>query len=247
MWYANDNYSKEEQLILMELEYDLFRCNPGLRAMWQDNFQEYFRGTLNEEYWKYRERAWLSKQKLKGKRFGFKDYECAHAIEEIIQLSTPDSENLDSVTDDPDFEKKIKAVFKKTDSKLLRWARGWADSLIPKLEVLYQESNNINCFRILVNAPYIPSKIVFASVENYRDSKFECDLQWRTDKIGYSLALASLRRCLESLQVLHSHPKTECKLNYKELLVKGSHLENLIHDELSKIILAVLTHNQLKD
>ncbi len=248
MWYADDNFNDDEQLILKELEYDLFRCSPEFRAMWRDNFNDYFRGTLDRTFWHKREEEWLSAKKCNYRKIGFKDYEYAHMIEDMVEFTSHvPGGRVSAFSNDPEFEKKLKSAFAKTESRLLKLARSWADPLVDRSERLYEKTKNINCFRIFMNAPYVPSKIVFASVENYEGTNFESDLLWRTDKIGYSLSLACLRRCLESLECLNSNPQTRLGFNFKEYLTRGAHLENLLNDTLSKIVLAVLTKNRLAE
>ncbi len=55
MWNADKNLSEEEREVMREYEYLYFMYNPGFRAMWRDNFKEYFNGTFDERYWEQRE------------------------------------------------------------------------------------------------------------------------------------------------------------------------------------------------
>ena len=56
MWNAGNNYSEKELEVVKELEFELFKYNPGFRSMWHDNFEAYFQGTLDEERWERCER-----------------------------------------------------------------------------------------------------------------------------------------------------------------------------------------------
>ncbi len=56
MWNADKKLTPEEIAVMREFEYLYFKFNPGFRAMWHDNFEGYFKGTLDEKYWKQRER-----------------------------------------------------------------------------------------------------------------------------------------------------------------------------------------------
>ena len=70
MWNEH-NYNAEELKIVRELEYLLFMYNPGFWAMWHDNFDEYFKGTQNHDYWEKQEE--IRKPRTRGQCFSQND------------------------------------------------------------------------------------------------------------------------------------------------------------------------------
>ena len=100
------------------------------------------------------------------------------------------------------------------NDKLFQAANEWGMNLIKIADTEYEKSENLEWFRIFTELYYGCGKIVFASGDRegeiYNDPEM---FSWRTDRIGYILALASLQRCLESLRRIQDSKFMDVKIN----------------------------------
>lgn len=232
MWDPDKNYSKEELVIVRELEYDLFMANPGFRGMWHDDFEEYFKGTLDEEYWNKRDQEREKEIEESVRRGMIEDPNYASwrnelaMIEDAIFKSYADPilsrgrkfelSRIEQEYERPDYEK----------DPLYILAKKWSRDASQKFYQFYEETKLLPAFRIAINAHYVASKIVFAS-GSFHDED-EVELEWRTDRIGYTLSLLCLNRCLDSLAEL----KQNDLVNFQK---RGSDIRQVLIDRLEDI------------
>ncbi len=242
MWNTGD-YTTEELEVLKEREYDLFMFNPGFRAMWHDNFEEYFRGTLDEEYWQKREqeREKEIEEEVHNRMLTDPEYrqwrnELAIIEQEAFREYTDpilakgrkfEREQISDLEHDYDNRQWEK-------DSLHEIAQKWGRNLGKATDKLYQIVKNINLFRISVNVNYISSKIRFALPHrHFREEDY--DLEWRTDRIGYVLALTFLKRCLDSLELLRNEPKASTDFNINEYVETGKEIRQELINRLEEI------------
>lgn len=232
MWNADQNYTKEELETVRELEYELFMADPGFRLMWHDDFEEYFKGTMNEEYWHKREEERHRELTEQTRRRMIEDpgyanwrSELAMAEDTVLQaLSDPvlsrgrrfERANLDLDYERPDYE----------SDPLYLAAKNWSRELSQKADELYEQTKFLPLFRIAKNAPYVASKIVFAAGNTHAED--EIDLEWRTDRVGYTLSLSCLNRCLDSLVELKD-------MDFADFQKQGNRMRQELIDRLEKI------------
>lgn len=202
MWNANHNYTNEELEIVKELERELFKYNLGFRSMWHDNFEEFFRGTLDEKVWENREKERNKELEAVHRKRMVEDFEYVRFQHELAVLE-------EQIFSDANFSMKYnewqkdwnKRREKWENDKLYRVAQDWGWQLSRAALEHYTKNKAIHLFRIGINSSYVPAKIVFAS----SDTPFEepinnlQDLVWNTSWIGYTLAATFTNRTLESL------------------------------------------------
>ncbi|MEK7097283.1 MAG: hypothetical protein AAB906_00340 [Patescibacteria group bacterium] len=223
MWNEH-NYNAEELKIVRELEYLLFMYNPGFRAMWHDNFDEYFKGTQNHDYWEKQEEIRNQELEASVSRRMIEDPEYASWRNEmaVMEETLFGDPNESYIARSRWFERKqMLAEMEEYDAqenwhndKLFQAANEWGMNLIKIADTEYEKSENLEWFRILQNCTMVAGKIVFASGDRegeiYNDPEM---FSWRTDRIGYILALASLQRCLESLRRIQDSKFMDVKIN----------------------------------
>jgi len=200
MWNTNHNYSKEELEIIKELEKDLFNHNPGYRAMWHDNFEAYFAGTLDEKLWNQRVAERKSELgELERKRMTT-DFRYVQFQKEFAEIQ----ENTFSgfYSDDEEFEKYYNSRKKREDTdELYQLSKAWSMDLSEKALTAYEKTKSLPLFRIFKNASQISGKWqhIFAveEKEEYEDYG-EMRQVWST----YNLILTFVNRCIESLNDL---------------------------------------------
>jgi hypothetical protein len=243
MW--NDhNYNPEELKIVREYEFLLFKYNPGFRAMWHDNFEEYFKGTQSEEYWNKRE---AEREKKLDKIFeeNMKDPEYASWRSElaIIEESIMGDPNESPIARSRWFEREqwmkefelreARYEQKLENDQLLKLAKSWSMKVMQISGDAYEKNKDLDWFRILQNCLTVSGKIVFAShePENNWYSEPE-DFLWRTDRAGYIMSLASLQRCLESLRVLE---QKDSQIKLEKLILDALKIQTGLIDRLDTI------------
>ena len=213
MWNEH-NYNPEELQIVKELEFLLFKYNPGFRAMWHDNFEEYFKGTQSQEYWDRQEEI-RNKELERIFEENMRDPEYASWRREmaVIEKTFFGDPNESYIARSRWYEKEqimaeseereIKHGKKLHSDKLYHLAKNWGMDLMRLAGEKYEKTKNLSWFRILQNSIMVSGKVVFAS-RDYDDEI--CNdpemFSWRTDRTGYIMALASAQRCLESLRKL---------------------------------------------
>ncbi len=218
MWNEH-NYNLEEIKVVREFEYLYFMYNPGFRAMWHNNFEEYFKGTQDEKYWEKREEE-REKEIRADVEYNMRtdpEYASWRAELAIIEETLLGDPNESYIAQSRWFEREqMMKEAEKADweyrsklenDRLYKMAKDWSMSLLKVAGPAYEKNKDINWFRVLTNCLSVSGKIVFASREFGDDEEDELystpdDFLWRTDRIGYILSLASLQRCLESFRTL---------------------------------------------
>jgi len=115
--------------------------------------------------------------------------------------------------------------------KLFNQAFEWGDRLGKITAKIYENNKDINIFRILNNCALVASKMIGAlDYEPWEDEEW----QWRLDRIGYTLSLTSLRRCLESLEKLRNNEISNL-LKPEQFITKGKTIQQELIDRLDKI------------
>lgn len=213
MWNEH-NYNPEELKIVKEFEYPLFMFNPGFRAMWHDNFEEYFKGTQSQEYWDRQEEI-RSKELDKIFEENMRDLEYASwrhemaVIEETLFGDPNESyiaksrwyEREQMMTQTEESERKHDSKLR--NDRLYNLAKKWSMDVLNLAGPKYENTKNLDWFRILTNCLTVSGKIVFASRD--LDDEIHNDPEmflWRTDRAGYILSLTSLQRCIDSFRRL---------------------------------------------
>lgn len=226
-----------------------FMYNPGFRAMWHNNFEEYFKGTQDEKYWEKRE-AEREKEIRADVEYNMRtDPEYASwraelAIIEETLLGDP-SESYIARSRWFEREQMMKAAEKEDaehsrkleSDRLYKMAKDWSIPLLKMAGSAYEKDKDINWFRVLTNCLSVSGKIVFASREFDEDGEDEFydtpeDFLWRTDRIGYILSLASLQRCLESLRKLK---EKDHGLKIDNFITDGLTMQTQLIDRLEEI------------
>ncbi len=222
MWNSDKNLTPEEKDVMREFEYTYFMYNPGFRSMWYDNFEEYFKGTLDEKYWEKREKEREKEIQEKIEYNMRTNPEYANrmhemAIFEETLFGDPDESYIAKSRwferqqlqkemeeyEDPN-EKRLES------DKLYHMAKKWSQDVLVVASEEYEKTKDLNLFRISTNCLPVSGKIVFASNEPNDDFySTKEDFLWRTDRIGYILSLASLQRCIESFRKLERNDKID--------------------------------------
>ncbi len=99
--------------------------------------------------------------------------------------------------------------------------------------VLYT-NNLVKLFRVLSNCYLVSGKIAFA----YTPETWNLpprNSQWQGDKIGYTLALTSLRRCIESLTKLKKNLKIAKNLDIPHFTETAKLIEKELIDNLDEL------------
>ena len=129
------------------------------------------------------------------------------------------------------------------DDRLYQLSKDWMMEILLGGGNLYEESKNIELFRLLENAPTVSGKIVFASGNDYEDEEQDADdFKWRTDFIGYHLSLLSLRRCLDALNKLRGDKHVADVLNLDKLENTAKQIQAQLIDRLDDIEQQRLKH-----
>lgn len=214
MWNEH-NYNQEELKVVREYEYLYFMYNPGFRAMWHNNFDEYFKGTQDEKYWEKRERerekeieAHIQYQMMTDPEYASMMSE--RAIVEEALFGDPETsymargrqfEREQMLKEMEEYEDPIDKIL--AGDKLYKLAKKWSMEVLKIAGEAYEQTKDLDWFRVITNCLPVSGKIVFAAHEP-DDDWYDTpeDFLWRTDRIGYILSLASLQRCLESLRKL---------------------------------------------
>jgi hypothetical protein len=240
MWHSDKTPSPEELQVLKELEYDLFMFNPGFRSMWNNNFEEYFKALFDEEKW---EKKTEERDAHLGENVSLnitKDPEFAEFMQKQAIMGEVLSGNLKIEHVPFKLQAEMKQLLKENEATKEGWelkerlgldpfddedpwkkdplfnmAFEWSEKVSKKLFPFYEETKNIDAFRILNNCGLVASKIVGASTEVDNN---EMDFEWRIDRIGYTLSLTSLKRCIDSLQKLIKTTKNPLRDELKNLL-----------------------------
>ncbi|OGE74291.1 MAG: hypothetical protein A3I07_04525 [Candidatus Doudnabacteria bacterium RIFCSPLOWO2_02_FULL_42_9] len=233
MWNAGNNYSQEELEVVKELEQELFKYNLGFRAMWHDNFEEYFKGTLDEEYWNQREQQRSKELEEIVRKKMIEDFEYLKFRREMALIE-------DELFSDHNFSLESEMRFQERrekwkDDKLYKIAKVWSIDMLKRSCDLYERHKFIHLFRILKNCNYVASKIVYASndydfedvIENFND------LAWNISWVGYTLSLTFLNRCLESLSKLENENKII--FNFGEYISTGLQIKRELMDRLETL------------
>lgn len=242
MWYSDRIYSKEELAILRELEQEMFKFNPGFRAMWHNDFEEYFKCTQDGAYWEKREEEREQELQVSMQRRIIEDPEYYQRMHEMAPIEEQFNGDLDpmatlslrtgsgrALEEDEDFEYKRKWE----NDPLLKQAKEWMMYMLKTAGPLYDQTKNLALFRLLTNAPVVTGKIVFAQgggMEYGPD-----DIGWRTDRVGYHLSLISLNRCIESLQELQQSD-LHSQLPLDEYLHRARPIRQELIDRLEHIV-----------
>jgi hypothetical protein len=245
MWLADRNYTPEELAIVKEHEYDLFMYNPGFRAMWHNNFEEYFKGLRDEAYWNKREEqrekeieAEVSYNMMRDPEYASMMHE--RAMTEEALFGDPDESML---ARGRQFEREqmlkdvgeYQTLRKWENDELYKTARDWSMELLESGGKLEQKTKNIHIFRVLTNVLTVSGKIVWGSTDRIDEEIAEemDDYQWQMDRVGYTLSLTSLKRCLESL----GKWKAENPQNrqFDESISQGKLIQQQLLDRLEEI------------
>ncbi len=210
MWHSGKNYTDEEWKIVKEHEYYLFMYNPGFRAMWHNNFEEYWKGLRDEEYWERREEE-REKELAEIVRENMKDPEYASRMNEItiIEETLFGNPETSPIARSRWFEREqmLKEMENYDSSKkwrndeLLKTAKNWGMDLLKIIANSQEKTKNIHLFRVQTNVLTVSGKIVGAlsSGDNEALEEYLDDYQWQLNRVDYTLSLISLKRCLESL------------------------------------------------
>ncbi len=237
MWNAGHNYNHAELEVVKELERELFKYNPGFRSMWHDDFEAYFRGTMNQERWERRERE-RSKElaEIQRKRM-LEDFEYVRFRHELAVLE-------EQLFGDSNFSMKYNEWQKDWSQRREKWetdklyqtAKDWGWELSKAAFQLYEKYKIIHLFRIGINASYVPAKIVFASSDTPFEEPINSleDLSWNTSWIGYTLSATFANRSLESLLEL-KQGKSNINLNLEKFLRIGLGIRKELIDRLEKL------------
>ncbi|MBI2607601.1 MAG: hypothetical protein HYW51_02130 [Candidatus Doudnabacteria bacterium] len=236
MWYSGNDFTNEELEVLKELERELFKYNPGFRAMWHDDFEEYFKGTLNEEYWERREKQRNKELEEIVRKRMVEDFEYVkfrHELAEIEEMLSRD--DLFSIKARAGFEDEWeKAQEKKREDKLYVTAKDWSFELSHLAYELYETYKLLPLFRIGKNASYVAAKIAYASADFRERIETLEDLARNTSWIGYTLALTFLNRSLESLEKLERENELAVRIDLDRFQTTGSKMKLELMDRLEK-------------
>jgi hypothetical protein len=240
----NYNYSVEELEIVKEREYLLFKYNPGFCAMWHNNFEEYFKGTQDREYWKKQEevRGKEIETKIQRNMIGNPEYASWRnelAIIEETLFGDPSESYVarsrwferEQMMNEAEEESDRRDRKLKSD-RLYQLSKVWSFEVLKFGEKAYEKNKDLDWFRILTNCLTVSGKIVFASGDcegEHYDSKE--GFLWRTDRIGYILSLASLQRCLESFRkIKEKDPQQKINSFIKDAFLIQSELINRLEN-----------------
>jgi hypothetical protein len=248
MWNEH-NYNQEELKIVREFEYLYFMYNPGFRAMWRNNFEEYFKGTQDEKYWEKREEE-REKEIIEDVEYNMRtdpEYASWRAELAIIEETLLGDPSESYITRSRWFEREqmMKEAEKEQweyrrkleNDRLYQMSKDWSMALLKMAGPVYEKNKDINWFRVLTNCLSVSGKIVFAAREFGDDEEeYPCDTSedflWRTDRIGYILSLASLQRCLESLRKLK---EKDPSLKVDKFIANGLTMQTELIDRLEEI------------
>ncbi len=251
MWHSDHDHTEEEVKVLRELEYDLFMYDPGFRRLWGNDFEGYFHSLFDEQSWENKINQAFTGAESDISRHMLEDPEFARymkeqtIIEEVLagelqpeyapvemrqelermmaEQDSGDGPGIDIEMDEPDIA-----------DQLYQDAEKWAHNLSKQIGPLYEQFGDIKLFRILANCYIVAGKIAFAQEP---DIFFDVSgsYQWQADRVGYALALTSLRRCLESLEKLKKNLKIAKKLDIKSFLRTGRTMQTQLLDRLDEI------------
>jgi hypothetical protein len=228
MWHAGKQYSEEEIKILRELEYDLFMFDPGFRSAWNNNFEQYFKALFDEQLWeKHRvERSRVLDQDMSLKMASDPEFSKFMQHQSLIDSVLFGDFPIDNAP--IEVQQEVKEIYRESEEanrdmklqdmlgipfipepnndpwqkdSLFNLAFEWGDTLGSQAATIYEKDKNLEIFRILNNCTLVGSKMI--SAIDYEPFPGE-DWQWRLDRIGYTLSLTSVRRCLESLNKLNN-------------------------------------------
>lgn len=264
MWHSDKQYTKEEIEIIRELEYDLFMYNPGFRSMWNNDFELYFKALFDERLWQEMEQKRHGKfhnnmevRMINDPEFAefmkeqsiidsvlFGDMKIEHApfgLQQEIRNIIKGSEDLNK---DFELREKLGLPFNLTneedeeekDNPLYKDAKDWGMQLMNISGPLYEQTKDINLFRILKNCTMVASKIVGAGSVDYESmGEDSFDFAWRVDRNDYNLSLTSLKRCMESLEKISSNKNLAAKINYNKFLTQAKAIRTNLIDLLDSI------------
>lgn len=244
MWNQGANYNEDELEVVKELEQELFKYNPGFRAMWHDNFEEYFKGTFDEKYWNQaEERRNIELDQMAKKRM-LEDFEYVAFQHDMAMTQEMFSrDDLFSLKAKDKFHQNTREKWE--NDQLYQVAKDWGWKLSKFAIELYEKNNMIPLFRIARNASYVPAKIVFGLPDSDWEEKAESldELAWDTSWIGYTLALTFLTRSLASLDTLKASNYSEIGLDYDYFKTIGLKIKLELMDRLENLHQSVIRNS----
>ncbi len=254
MWHSNKKYSPGEIEVIRELEYDLFMFNQGFRKLWNDNFEDFFNALFSQKAWENKHveaygtweeqvdrepelRAFLQKESLIDEvLLGDIDIKnvpikVQEEIKEIYRESREVAQRIEfceslGINPYDEAEEENENI-----EPLLRKADRWKEKLNLLIEPLHKELKNIDLFRLLQNYEQISASIFYALENGLHEPG--TNFQWRPDRIGYTLALTSVSRCIQSFERLKNLPQIELKFN--DFLHTAKEIEQELIDRLANI------------
>jgi hypothetical protein len=227
--------------------------DPGFRELWNNDFEAYFHSLFDEQAWESKMRQAssfttyaggdISRQMLEDPQFAA--YMREQAIIEEVMSGELKPENapvemrrqLEQMLAKqggpwPDEDVELEIIDEEPiDDPLYIKADKWAVDLSKKVGPLYEQFGDIKLFRVLTNCYIVAGKIAFAKMEENLEPGF----QWQNDRVGYTLALTSLRRCLESLDKLRDNLKIAKRLNISKFLETAKAIQTQLIDRLDEI------------
>jgi hypothetical protein len=253
MWHSDHDHTEEEIKVLRELEYDLFMYDPGFRRIWQNDFNGYFHSLFDEQAWESKmnqvfagqagAESGISQKMLADPEFARYMKEQV-IIEEVlagelqpehapVEMRQQLEQIMAEQNNGDGFEMDIEIEQVDIKDQLFLDAAKWASGLSKQAGPLYEQFGNIQLFRILANCYIVSGKIAFAQEP---DAFFpESGYQWQADRVGYSLALTSLRRCMESLEKLRKNLKIAKRLDLKGFAATARTIQTGLMDRLDEI------------
>lgn len=248
MWHSDHEHTEEEIKVLRELEYDLFMYDLGFRTIWNNDFDAYFKSLFDEELWENKMEQAMNRASQDMSRQMLEDPEFAAFMKEQAIVEGVLTGELRPENAPVEMRQDLEALLNReqqwdeldetenpeTGDALYITAKNWATNLSKKVGPLYEQFGNIELFRILTNCYIVPGKIIFAQDGMNLDIE-GLGKQWQPDRIGYTLALTSLRRCVESLTSLQKNKKLVKLLGPQKLLNAAKKIQKELIDRLDEI------------
>ncbi len=240
MWHSDCEHNEEEIKVLKELEYDLFMLNPGFRKLWNDDFESYFKSLFNEDEWENQMDSKMVDLQSDISRKMIEDHEFANYMKEqaildevlngdlrIENVPVEMRENLEKIVTKVESQTSpedeiINEFFDFSDNNikdpLYQKSKKWGIKLTKLLGPIYERTQNTDIFRIMVNCGMVA---VQTETEN--------------EKVGFILALKSLRRCIESMQKLKNKKTIFKKTQFNKFLSDAADIQSKLIDRLDDL------------
>ncbi len=235
MWHSDHEHTPEEIEVLKELERDLFMADPGLRSMWNNNFEEYFQALFDSNKWndkqdqrqheisgnmglkmmqdpeyaKFMKEQAIFDEVLSGE---MKIHNAPIEMQERLRNMIKEQEEMETGLNeglDVWIEKQEKE--ENNGDPLLKTSKRWMMKITKDSGLLYEATGNIELFRIMHNATVVASKIVGATSFE-KNPEYSNSSDQEIVQTDYTLSLISVRRCIESLEKLRDNDTIASKI-----------------------------------